>query len=185
MNMKPHTINSQNNFIAGWYADTTICNDIVAKGEENPAIFSKGIKEYRDYDLKKFDTVLYERYVSELFAALEEYKKVYPLSYEQLKPWGLTPPRIQRYDPGKAYRIAHCENDGTTPVLKRHLAYMTFLNTVKDGGGTEFLQQNFIAKAETGLTLFWPAGWTHYHRGIVSETEIKYIITGWCDFYPQ
>ena len=33
-----------------------------------------------------------------------------------------------------------------------------------------------------GLTLIWPADWTHLHRGVVSPSEEKYIITGWFDF---
>ena len=33
-----------------------------------------------------------------------------------------------------------------------------------------------------GLTLIWPADWTHVHRGIVSASEEKYIITGWFSF---
>ena len=62
---------------------------------------------------------------------------------------------------------------------------MTYLNTIDDGGGTEFILQNLVASAKQGLTLIWPAGWTHYHRGIVSNTQIKYIITGWLCFYPD
>jgi hypothetical protein len=30
-----------------------------------------------------------------------------------------------------------------------------------------------------GLTLIWPAIWTHPHRGVVSPTQTKYIATGW------
>ena len=26
---------------------------------------------------------------------------------------------------------------------------------------------------------------THSHKGIVSNTEHKYIVTGWCSFIPQ
>jgi len=33
-----------------------------------------------------------------------------------------------------------------------------------------------------GLTLIWPADWTHHHRGVVSPTQEKYIITGWFSF---
>ena len=55
---------------------------------------------------------------------------------------------------------------------------MTYLNDVDDGG-TEFLYQNLITPAEKGLTLIWPAGFTHTHRGVVSQTKTKYIATGW------
>ena len=59
---------------------------------------------------------------------------------------------------------------------------MTYLNDVKDGG-TEFKYQNLTTPAKKGLTLIWPVYWTHTHRGQISNTQTKYITTGWFDFY--
>jgi hypothetical protein len=59
---------------------------------------------------------------------------------------------------------------------------MTYLNTVTDNGGTEFLNQQLIINAEKGKTVIWPADWTHTHRGVVSATQDKYIITGWFNY---
>ena len=59
---------------------------------------------------------------------------------------------------------------------------MTYLNTVTNGGGTEFVYQKREIQARQGLTLVWPAHFTHTHRGIPSMTEDKYIITGWLEF---
>jgi prolyl 4-hydroxylase len=183
MSMKQsHSINGLNNFIAGWYIDPELCDSIVEQGERNPSHFNSGIKQYRDCDLKKFNPTFESRYCKELWHVIEEYKKVYPFSYKEIHPWGWTPPRIQRYDPGKFYNNEHCENTGFKEYTSRHLAYMTYLNDIEDGGGTEFLLQGVTTKAEKGLTLIWPAGWTHYHRGVVSNTETKYIITGWLVF---
>ena len=58
---------------------------------------------------------------------------------------------------------------------------MTYLNDVDDGG-TEFMHQNIITPAVKGLTLIWPADWTHAHRGVISKTKEKYIITGWFSY---
>jgi hypothetical protein len=52
------------------------------------------------------------------------------------------------------------------------------LNNVDDGG-TQFFHQGLTIKAEKGLTLIWPADWTFVHRGQVSNTKEKWIITGW------
>ena len=60
---------------------------------------------------------------------------------------------------------------------------MTFLNDINDGGETEWFYQKIKVKPEKGLTLIWPTDWTYTHRGLVSKTETKYIITGWYDFY--
>lgn len=177
--------NKLNNFIAGWYIDTGLCDSIVDKCEKSPFKFSAGIKEYTNCDLLQFDKKLYDEYCYQLNSAIEEYKKIYPECYENIHIWGWTPPRLQKYEPGRAYRELHCENNGQSIYQNRHLAYMTYLNDVTDGGGTEFPQHKLTTPAKKGLTLIWPAGWTHHHRGVVSETQKKYIITGWLCFYPD
>jgi hypothetical protein len=58
---------------------------------------------------------------------------------------------------------------------------MTYLNDVDDGG-TEFYYQKTIIKAEKGLTLIWPADWTYTHKGQISNTKEKTIITGWISY---
>ena len=61
---------------------------------------------------------------------------------------------------------------------------MTYLNTVKDGGETEFIYQKLKVKPETGLTLIWGSDWPFTHRGITSKTKTKYITTGWYSYTP-
>ena len=90
---------------------------------------------------------------------------------------------LQWYKPGMCFDGEHMETD-YDERSKRMLAWMIYLNTVTDGGGTEWLQQNFISDAIEGSMIVWPAGWTHSHRGVVSNTEHKCIITGWCSFVP-
>ena len=59
---------------------------------------------------------------------------------------------------------------------------MTYLNDVPKGG-TEFYHQKIKTKAEKGLTVIWPSDWTHTHRGIISNTHEKYIVTGWLSYF--
>ena len=66
--------------------------------------------------------------------------------------------------------------------MKRHLVFMTYLNTVDDEGETEFWYQRKYIQPRKGRTLIWPAEWTHTHRGIPSQTQDKYIITGWYSY---
>ena len=54
-----------------------------------------------------------------------------------------------------------------------------YLNTIEDGGETEFLYQGKRVKAEQGKLLIWPAGFTHVHRGNPPLKESKYILTSW------
>jgi hypothetical protein len=55
---------------------------------------------------------------------------------------------------------------------------MIYLNDVPDGG-TQFMMQERTIKAEQGKLLFFPADWTYTHKGEVSNTTTKYILTGW------
>ena len=50
---------------------------------------------------------------------------------------------------------------------------------------TEFEYQNILVQPKKGLTLVWPAVWTHPHRGIPAISEDKFIMTGWCSFFHR
>lgn len=95
------------------------------------------------------------------------------------------PERIsfQKYTPPLGgYKTFHCERSHKE-LSTRCLAWMIYLNTVEDGGGTEFKYYKHTEKAEKGKLLIWPTDFTHTHRGIPSPTEEKYILTGWYNFY--
>ena len=54
--------------------------------------------------------------------------------------------------------------------------------TVTDDGGTKFPQYDLITDAVVGRVVIWTTSWTHFHHGIVSKTQRKYIATGWYSF---
>ena len=56
---------------------------------------------------------------------------------------------------------------------------MLYLNTINNKGGTEFPYQKITFNAIKGNLIIWPADFTHPHKGVISETEEKYIVTGW------
>ena len=122
------------------------------------------------------------KYLKELNPCVDQYLKEYPEASEnkfQLE----ESINIQHYEPGQGFIKSHCERSGPeVPNNTRHLVFMTYLNDVNDGGGTEFKYQNKTYKAEEGKTLIWPTDFTHTHRGIASNTEHKYIVTGWYSF---
>ena len=45
-----------------------------------------------------------------------------------------------------------------------------------------FTYLNWTAPCKKGLTLIWPADYLYAHRGVISNTEDKMIITGWLGF---
>jgi len=88
---------------------------------------------------------------------------------------------IQRYLPNEGFYEYHAENISDNNK-ERVLVWMIYLNDVTDGGETEFLFQRIFERPTEGKLVIWPADWTHFHRGIPSPTQTKYIITGWLSF---
>ena len=84
---------------------------------------------------------------------------------------------FQKYNPGQGYPHSHCENTGRD--TSRVLVWMFYLNTITDNGGTYFNSYDKITDSIEGRCVIWPAHWTHHHKGIISNTQTKYIATGW------
>ena len=122
-------------------------------------------------------------YLIELKKCLEKYKKKYPYCTDGCSPWSIFGYlKIQKYKPTEAYRKCHYENNGTPESVYRHLVFMTYLNDVQKGGETVWPSQKLKLKPRKGLTVIWPAYFTHPHYGIAAPKETKYIITGWYNF---
>ena len=120
-------------------------------------------------------------YRDELLKCLKEYTSKYKFA-DNVEFYGINHgTKIQYYDKGWGFYKWHMENDGFTGVINRHLVFTTYLNDVENGG-TEFLYQDCVTKAKKGSTIIFPAGWTHTHKGQISENQEKYIITGWFNF---
>ena len=88
---------------------------------------------------------------------------------------------IQRFLPGEGYHAFHCER-ASWDTRDRVGVWMIYLNDVHDRGWTEFIYQQHFEEAKVGKIVCWPSDWTHTHRGIISPTETKYILTGWFTF---
>jgi hypothetical protein len=134
-----------------------------------------------------FEGPLVTEYAQQLNTFIEQYKAKYVYCDEGHDPWSIFPRvNIQRYRPGEYYKKLHCEHNGTSgPSARRHLVFMTYLNDVSDGGETLFYYQNLHIRPTKGLTLIWPADWTFTHCGLVSNSETKYIVTGWISYEPH
>ena len=55
---------------------------------------------------------------------------------------------------------------------------MWYLNTVDEGGETEFFDGGIIKPSKGTLVLF-PATWDNVHRGKMPISSDKYICNGW------
>ena len=117
---------------------------------------------------------------SALRTYIEKYKEKH-VEIQNVFAWLLTNKyNIQKYEPTQGYHDPHCEcADGSST---RILAWMIYLNTVTDKGGTRFTNYDIITDAVEGRLVIWPAYWTHTHHGVASPTQTKYIATGWFEF---
>ena len=89
--------------------------------------------------------------------------------------------KFQKAEVGGGFHDWHFEADGIE-VNNRAFVWMLYLNTVENGGMTEFIKnrdEKIRIKPEVGKFVFWPAGETHLHRGSPDLKETKYILTGW------
>jgi hypothetical protein len=125
-------------------------------------------------------------YVQQLNQIIGLYVKKYEFC-NWYNPWTIIEPiNIQHYKPGGGYKIWHTERTSNNSITStRHLVFMTYLNDVTDDGETEFFYQETKIQPKKGLTVIWPADWTHTHRGIPSMTQEKYIITGWYNYIEK
>ena len=177
-------------FIAGWYIDESVCDDLVSYFEESPDKTAGETGRGVDPEFKRSTdlTVIprtkdprVQTYLAELGKVCDNYTEKFEWSSKSHNMWGLnTTFNIQKYNPGEGFFQWHMERSSPKNLNSlRHLVFMTYLNTVTDGGETEWYHQRLKLQPVKGLTVIWPCDWTHVHRGVTSPTQVKYITTGW------
>ena len=180
----------KNHCIGAWFISEKNCDNLikfynlnikhtqdgrVAKGVNKSKKDSKDLIVPAEYSHN-----LINPYRLELQKCLDDYVKEYPIvkdfaRFNIVENYG-----IQHYKKNGGFKVWHCERTGPKRN-NRVLVFMTYLNTVKNGG-TIFKYQNITIPCIKGLTLIWPTDFTHLHKGQISKTQEKYIITGWYNF---
>ena len=177
-------------FIGGWYIPKKITKSLVKFYDDNPNFYHRGVsytvegevnyknKKSTDMIVKPFTNhPLFQPYEEHVVQCVKNYSKRYK-ACDQMEPYGLyIPYNVQKYKPGEGFYSYHYERTGEK-TWGRHLVFMTYLNDVPNGG-TDFKYQKLKSPAKEGLTLIWPADWTHTHKGVISNKHEKYIATGW------
>ena len=181
-------------FIGGWYIPEKICDNLIEffninkhlaregkYGRKNQISYDKNRKESLEITIdKNYHYYPFYEYRLELQKVLDKYTEKHTWS-KQTDHFNIHENyNLQYYKPYQGFKTWHFERGGNID-RRRHLVFMTYLNDVDDGG-TEFLYQKLISPAKKGLTLIWPVGFTHTHKGQISTTKEKYIITGWYSF---
>ena len=164
--------------------DAKICDDIIEYHKNNTdyktkgqSILGKGDKISIDVHVGSHNqNPIIKKYLTYITKCVIAYKMKFNdflshLSFEE----GFN---IQHYLPKGGFPKWHNERS-MHQTHQRALVFMTYLNDVTDGGGTDFKYQNLRVSAKKGTTLIWPTDFTHTHRGEISPTQEKYIATGW------
>ena len=87
--------------------------------------------------------------------------------------------KVQKTPPKGGFHTWHGEHN-IGEASTRILTWTIYLNDIPEGEGeTEFLEYGVKVKPKKGTVSFFPASWTHTHRGNAVYTQNKYIATGW------
>lgn len=181
-------------FIGAWSApEDSICDEIVSFFDRNKEKQSLGettnglnqsAKSRIDISIKPGDICLpgyeiFQDYFDALHCCFKTYIDEWPILQEIAHTLDVGMFNVGRYSNGQHFNRIHCER--AQGRLQRIFAFMTYLNDVESGGSTYFSHYDLKIQPQKGLTLIWPADWTHAHKGNVVRKGEKYIITGWLD----
>tara|TARA_B100000749_G_scaffold265855_1_gene241345 strand:- start:179 stop:745 length:567 start_codon:yes stop_codon:yes gene_type:complete len=172
-------------FISGWKINLSVCDDVLA---EIFRLFDKSsnydkVRGYHRITSGAMGKNVKKKYLQQVDYCFSHYREKFNW-VDHSGDWFRTEPfNLQRFDPLNAYSPRHLEDGG--PVegkLMRKLTWCTYLNTIKNGGETEWQYQKVSYQPVKGDTIIFPAYWTHPHWGLPAITETKYIATGWASY---
>jgi hypothetical protein len=124
---------------------------------------------------------LVREFASTFWKCYEDYTKEFSI-LRSVAEHGFFMLRLQKTNPGGGFHSWHFENiDQVTS--SRVITFMLYLNTIEDGGETEFLYLHKREKPVEGRLIIWPSSFTHTHRGNPPLVNSKYILTGWLNYF--
>ena len=191
--IKTRLFEKRPHFIGSWNIENdNLCKEMISCFEENKDLQKQGLtaagknlsfKKTTDISIKpnQLDDVRFKsvkKYITELNNCYVDYQNQWSFLKETIKEVDVGAFNLQKYSPGGHFSKIHTERSSILD-LYRVFAWMTYLNDVDDGGITSFTHYNINIKPKTGLTLIWPAEWTHAHNASVLKSGVKYIATGW------
>ena len=155
-----------------------ISNGVITKEDRayhNTDHFSLNFNNDVSYNILSGDNLSME-FLPKIKEYVSEYlKKFSILGQEKLLIYDT---KAKKIPIGGGFHNWHYENTGLQ-VSARKLVIQLYLNTIEEGGETEFLYINKRIKAEQGRLIIFPAAFTHTHRGNPPIGQDKYIVSTW------
>lgn len=152
------------------------CNDII---KTYKSLLIKDEKyEYSGYYYYDFKEAIF---VEKFNNAIEQYKNIFKEITYTGSYWNLNNLRLKKFEPTKYFSTWHSEHCMSNPYRILNVqVYLTEHNC-----GTEFFDGTVI-KSEIGKLTFFPAYFTHTHKGqACPENKDRYIITGYLSFIQK
>jgi hypothetical protein len=186
----------ETHFVGAWnIKNDNLCKEIIRYFDENKKLQKNGAtasgtnytnKKTTDIsinpnDLKNDKYKCFNSYIDELYKCFIDYQLQWPFLKKMVKNVDIGSFNVQKYSKGDHFSQIHTER-ADLKTSNRLFAWMTYLDSVEDGGTTNFLHYGIKIKPEIGKTLIWPAEWTHAHSGEILNSGEKHIITGWMNF---
>lgn len=114
-----------------------------------------------------------------IFSGYDEYASKLPVPQGQ--PLCSTTYSIRVYRKGEGKFLDHVDQSAG-PNVTRIFGVILYLNTVDDGGETDFLDYNLKIKPEAGKLLIFPCNYLYRHQGNIPISDDKYIVTAFINF---
>jgi hypothetical protein len=160
---------------SSWYKDSAI-----SVGDDYDFLYDKGYVTQMFSELNRSE-IFHEFMQTFWDQCYPLYLSEYPHNTTSLSRLSLSSLKIQKTLPKGGYHMFHCEN-GNTVTSRRAMFIILYLNTVDDGGETEFLYQSKRIAPVQGRLILSPTGYTHIHRGNPPLSQPKYILTTWVEY---
>jgi len=175
------------NFIR-WYDEAippSLCDKLIEAFEssdhkvtrDNPAKHNTEVFLAIDDTLSEQMFKIIEAHMSQYFKADNAF-----VSLAKYKDCEIESLAIKKYEPVADFHDWHTDSTGPFS-FRRFLAIQCYLNTVEEGGHTEFKTPEKIRiQPLKGRLVFFPTAWTHMHRGTPPISGPKYSMNGYLLF---
>lgn len=169
------------------------CQKLIDKFEQNEdqvqvETVLKGVRHFHEVNISRSWTDEHEIMVNLVQEAWRKYQTDFriPLNAQWPSQFGYEEFRMKRYLPNGKDEFSFHTDVGNYGSARRFLAFLWYLNTVEEGGMTQFGftpdKPEFTLPTKQGQLLMFPPLWTHPHWGCKPISGPKYIVSGYLHY---
>jgi hypothetical protein len=179
--------------------DELSCSEIIKKFEDSHESFETVHQEEGDniISFEQITLVEHEEWKSvqngmlQLFQDYIIHYKIDCNVYDKMWPdtYGYEAVRMKRYLTNDYDRFDPHVDVMNQETAKRFLSFFIYLNDVKEGGETQFVNINkpgtfipYTVEAKRGRLLMFPPTWQYYHAGLKPISGKKYLLHSYCHY---